>query len=131
MKIVAAALIFDGPNVLIARRAPGQNLAGFWEFPGGKLERGETLKSCLSRELDEELGLECEVLDMTQVAMSLMSAHGSKPFEMIRWLFSERLRMLKRSSASSRILSRSEIRAFIWPRRILLPSKPRFSGRGR
>lgn len=64
MKIVAAALIFDGPNVLIARRAPGQNLAGFWEFPGGKLERGETLQSCLSRELDEELGLQCEVLDI-------------------------------------------------------------------
>lgn len=46
---------------MIVRRAPGKSLAGFWEFPGGKVEPGETHKACLSRELKEELDLEVTV----------------------------------------------------------------------
>ncbi|GAA4746883.1 8-oxo-dGTP diphosphatase MutT [Sphingomonas daechungensis] len=46
--------------MLVARRAPGQNLEGLWEFPGGKLEPGETPQSCVVRELDEELSLAVE-----------------------------------------------------------------------
>lgn len=42
---------------MIARRAPGQNLAGYWEFPGGKLEDGESPQHCIVRELAEELGV--------------------------------------------------------------------------
>ena len=45
--------------MLITRRAPGQNLAGYWEFPGGKLEVGETPQTCIVRELREELGVDC------------------------------------------------------------------------
>jgi 8-oxo-dGTP diphosphatase len=57
MKTVTAAVIVRGGRVLIARRGPGEKLAGMWEFPGGKVEPGETLENCLTRELREELGL--------------------------------------------------------------------------
>lgn len=63
MKEVTAAIILKGNKVLIAQRAPADNLAGKWEFPGGKLEFRETLQECLKREIREELDVEIEVLD--------------------------------------------------------------------
>lgn len=55
---VAAAAIVNGDNeVLISRRQDGTHLAGFWEFPGGKLEPGESVTSALRRELEEELAI--------------------------------------------------------------------------
>ncbi|MCA0757058.1 8-oxo-dGTP diphosphatase MutT [Paenibacillus sp. N4] len=58
---VAAAIIEDGEGrMLIARRAPGKSQAGMWEFPGGKLEPGESPEACLRRELLEEMGIEIE-----------------------------------------------------------------------
>lgn len=59
MKQVAAAIARRGNQVLVTRRAPGEHLAGFWEFPGGKLEAGETPASCIVREMQEELGVGC------------------------------------------------------------------------
>ena len=56
-KTVTAAIIVSDGRVLIARRGPNEKLAGWWEFPGGKLEAGETLQECLRRELYEELGV--------------------------------------------------------------------------
>lgn len=61
MKIVTAAIIVDNGRVMITRRREGEKLAGSWEFPGGKVESGETLQSCLARELKEELGLDAEI----------------------------------------------------------------------
>jgi 8-oxo-dGTP diphosphatase len=49
--------------VFIARRAKGQNCAGGWEFPGGKIEGGESPEHCLQRELQEEFAIEAEVGD--------------------------------------------------------------------
>ena len=63
MKNVTAAIIERDGRYLLARRAPGQNLAGYWEFPGGKVEANETFEDCLARELMEELNLETQVLD--------------------------------------------------------------------
>ena len=61
MKEVTAAVIIEGGKVFIARRAPGENSAGGWEFPGGKIENGETPQECLKRELYEELGIRTEI----------------------------------------------------------------------
>lgn len=59
---VAAGIIEDGRgNVLIAQRPPGKRLAGFWEFPGGKVEAGESAAQALVRELKEELELDVRV----------------------------------------------------------------------
>jgi mutator protein MutT len=55
--VVAAAVTDSAGRVLIAQRPPGKHLAGGWEFPGGKLERGEDRKAGLARELREELGI--------------------------------------------------------------------------
>ncbi len=55
---VAAALVFRESRLLITQRPAGSHLEGLWEFPGGKLEPGETWTECLQRELREELDLE-------------------------------------------------------------------------
>lgn len=56
--VAAAALIDTDGRVLICKRPEGKQLAGLWEFPGGKVERDETPEACLIRELDEELGIQ-------------------------------------------------------------------------
>ncbi|MDE1937957.1 MAG: (deoxy)nucleoside triphosphate pyrophosphohydrolase [Alphaproteobacteria bacterium] len=56
--VVACALIDPDGRVLLAQRPEGKNLAGLWEFPGGKLEPGERPEEALIRELREELGIE-------------------------------------------------------------------------
>jgi 8-oxo-dGTP diphosphatase len=58
---VAAAILEDAGRILIARRGPGDPMAGRWELPGGKLEPGESPRDCLRRELQEELGIETAV----------------------------------------------------------------------
>ena len=60
---VTAAIIIRNNKILITQRAPGQNLAGKWEFPGGKIELGEAPQQCLKREIQEELDIEIEVSD--------------------------------------------------------------------
>jgi 8-oxo-dGTP diphosphatase len=55
--VAACALIDVDGRVLIGKRPQGKALAGLWEFPGGKVEPGETPEACLIRELDEELGI--------------------------------------------------------------------------
>ncbi len=59
--IVTAAILRRRKAVLLTRRAPGEKLAGLWEFPGGKVHAGETPEECLARELLEELSLTCSV----------------------------------------------------------------------
>jgi len=56
--VVAAALVDSEGRVLIAQRPEGKNMAGLWEFPGGKIESGERPEAALIRELREELGIE-------------------------------------------------------------------------
>ena len=65
VRVVAAALFDADGRVLIAQRLPGKHMAGRWEFPGGKIDSGETEREALQRELHEELGV--DVLDATRV----------------------------------------------------------------
>ena len=68
MKLVTAAIIRDGENILVVRRGQGETLAGFWEFPGGKVELPETLQECLERELFEELDIATKVTNVVAVS---------------------------------------------------------------
>ncbi len=58
LRVVAAALFDDSGRVLIAQRPEGKHMAGWWEFPGGKVASGESDGEALIRELREELGVE-------------------------------------------------------------------------
>jgi len=61
--VVAAAVIERDDRFLLTRRQRGVHLEGYWEFPGGKCEPGETHATCLVREIREELGVEAGVGD--------------------------------------------------------------------
>jgi 8-oxo-dGTP diphosphatase len=58
--VVACALVDSDGRVLVARRPEGKQFAGLWEFPGGKIEVGETPEASLIRELKEELGIDTQ-----------------------------------------------------------------------
>ena len=63
-KMIGVAVIWnDAGQILIDRRKPDGLLGGMWEFPGGKVELGETIPACIQREIQEELGIEIEVGD--------------------------------------------------------------------
>ncbi len=62
LQVVAGVVCYSN-KIMLARRAPGKHLEGFWEFPGGKVEQNETHQQSLTRELLEELGLAVRVGD--------------------------------------------------------------------
>lgn len=61
---VVAALLVDGEEVLVAKRKSSDSGAGFWEFPGGKVEKGESHEQALQREIQEELEMPIQVLNL-------------------------------------------------------------------
>ena len=61
MKDVSAGIIVRNGKIFIAQRPEGKPLPNVWEFPGGKLEKGETHEQCLARELREELHIEAQI----------------------------------------------------------------------
>jgi len=61
VRLVVVALILRGREVLICQRRPDQPMALKWEFPGGKMEPGESAEQALARELDEELGIDAKI----------------------------------------------------------------------
>jgi 8-oxo-dGTP diphosphatase len=69
MRVVAAVIRSDG-QTLACRRAAHKNLAGKWEFPGGKVEAGETDEAALAREIKEELGANVVVEELVETTFS-------------------------------------------------------------
>ena len=63
---VVAAVIEDDDAFLLTRRLQGTHLEGLWEFPGGKVDPGESHDAALRREVHEELGVPCDVGDLVQ-----------------------------------------------------------------
>jgi 8-oxo-dGTP diphosphatase len=82
--VVAAALIDAQGRVLLARRPEGKKMAGLWEFPGGKMEPGETPEAALARELREELGIETNPRDF---APFVFASHAYDSFHLLMPVF--------------------------------------------
>lgn len=68
--VVAVALVDGTGRVLVQQRPPGKPMAGLWEFPGGKVERGEVPEAALVRELTEELGIEVPTEALVPIAFA-------------------------------------------------------------
>ncbi len=83
--LVAACALIDADNrVLIAQRPQGKTLAGLWEFPGGKVESGETPEETLVRELEEELGI---VTKQECLAPLSFASHAYETFHLLMPLY--------------------------------------------
>lgn len=68
--VAAAAMVDRDGRVLVQQRPPGGDAAGLWEFPGGKLEPGETPEAALARELNEELGIDVDTACLAPAAFA-------------------------------------------------------------
>jgi len=83
--LVAACVLLDGDGrILIAKRPEGRSLAGLWEFPGGKVEPGESPEHALIRELAEELGIDIAAADLTPLTFA---SHAYPNFHLLMPLF--------------------------------------------
>lgn len=82
--VVACALIDADGRVLIAQRPEGKQLAGLWEFPGGKVEPGETPEETLVRELKEELGIDTKVACLAPLTFA---SHSYDDFNLLMPLY--------------------------------------------
>lgn len=82
--VVAVALIDVDGRVLIAKRPEGKQLAGLWEFPGGKVEPGERPEAALIRELQEELGIE---VSESCLAPFVFASHAYESFHLLMPLY--------------------------------------------
>jgi 8-oxo-dGTP diphosphatase len=82
--VVAAALADPEGRVLIAQRPAGKQLAGLWEFPGGKLDPGERPEEALARELAEELGILIETSDLAPLTFA---SHAYEAFHLLMPLY--------------------------------------------
>ena len=82
--VAAVALIDPDGRVLLAQRPEGKSMAGLWEFPGGKVEAGETPEACLIRELHEELGIDTWE---SCLAPLTFASHSYEDFHLLMPLF--------------------------------------------
>jgi 8-oxo-dGTP diphosphatase len=83
--LVSAVALLDVDNrVLLAQRPDGKVMAGLWEFPGGKVEQGETPEAALIRELNEELGIDTHKSCLAPIGFA---SHGYDDFHLLMPLF--------------------------------------------
>jgi 8-oxo-dGTP diphosphatase len=82
--VAAVALVDADGRVLLAQRPAGKSMAGLWEFPGGKVEAGETPEAALIRELKEELGIDVSVACL---APFTFASHAYADFHLLMPLY--------------------------------------------
>jgi 8-oxo-dGTP diphosphatase len=83
--LVAACVLLDSEGrILIAKRPEGRSLAGLWEFPGGKVEAGESPEHAVIRELAEELGIDIAAADLSPLTFA---SHAYPDFHLLMPLF--------------------------------------------
>ncbi|RMD47810.1 MAG: (deoxy)nucleoside triphosphate pyrophosphohydrolase [Alphaproteobacteria bacterium] len=107
--VVAVALVDVDGRVLIARRPEGGSMAGLWEFPGGKVEPGETPEQALIRELAEELGIDTRA---SCLAPFTFASHGYEDFHLLMPLY-----LCRRWEGVPRPLVHAEL-AWVPPKRL-------------
>jgi 8-oxo-dGTP diphosphatase len=95
--VVAAALIDADGRVLLAQRPEGRSMAGLWEFPGGKVEPGETPEAALIRELHEELSIEVR---LKCLAPFTFASHAYATFHLLMPLYVCKARKARNSPGS-------------------------------
>ncbi|HWU17963.1 MAG TPA: (deoxy)nucleoside triphosphate pyrophosphohydrolase [Devosia sp.] len=82
--VVACALVDVDRRVLIAQRPEGKSMAGLWEFPGGKVEQGESPEAALIRELEEELGVSTKTACLAPISFA---SHSYESFHLLMPLY--------------------------------------------
>jgi len=121
MKVTAGILWRDG-HVLLALRRPGKHMGGKWEFPGGKIEPGETPEESLARELEEELDVQARVGDFLccvhyegdGVSLELMvyrvdhfeGTPALREHQEIRWVSPRELRLYELADSDRSVVER-------------------------
>jgi ADP-ribose pyrophosphatase len=118
--VVTAAVIERHGSYLVTRRQTGVHLEGYWEFPGGKCEAGESLEACLRRELREELGSEASIgsellavthdypdrrIELHFLACDLRGAPTPLLGQEMRWVQANELRSLQFPPADDELIS--------------------------
>jgi 8-oxo-dGTP diphosphatase len=121
--VVTAAVIERDGKYLVTRRQDGVHLEGYWEFPGGKCEPGESLEDCLRRELVEELGTDAEIgaellavthgypdrrVELHFIACRLAGTPSPLLGQEMRWVARADLRSLKFPPADDELIARLE-----------------------
>ena len=84
--VVAVALVDPDGRVLLAERPAGRAYAGYWEFPGGKIEPGETPEEALIRELDEELGIDTHASCLAPLQFSTGETQSGAPLILMLYI---------------------------------------------
>jgi mutator protein MutT len=117
--VVTAAVIERDGTYLVTRRQRGVHLEGFWEFPGGKRDPGESLDECLRRELVEELGADAEIgaellavthaypdrhVELHFIACTLIGTPSPLLGQEMRWVPRAELRSLKFPPADEQLI---------------------------
>ena len=118
IKVAAAVIVSDG-KILAAQRKNERLGGGFWEFPGGKLEPGETPKQACQREVAEELGDQCEVLERIEVSRHFTTPYGELEIDFF-WTKLKTYNLKLVAASEYRWLTPEQLASVTW----LKPSEP-------
>lgn len=118
IKVAAAVIVSDG-KILAAKRKNERLGGGFWEFPGGKLEPGEIPKQACQREVAEELGDQCEVLERIEVSRHFTTPYGELEIDFF-WTKLKTYNLKLVAASEYRWLTPEQLASVTW----LKPSEP-------